>query len=79
MIPAGPHICVERPDVMTQVREPMGTAPDGGQVVGMDMRSELVRMTDDGRRLGTARGVPGGHRREVFTSMGGNHAQGRAI
>ena len=55
MIPAGPHICVERPDVMTQVREPIGTAPDGGHIVGMNMPSEPVRMTDDGRRLGTAR------------------------
>jgi transposase len=36
----------------------MGTAYDGRQVVGMDLhrrRSVLVRMTEDGRRLGTAR------------------------
>jgi hypothetical protein len=36
----------------------METAYDGGQVVGMDLhrrRSVLVRMTEDGRRLGTAR------------------------
>src|SRR5712692_6587349 len=37
---------------------PMETAYDGRQVVGMDLhrhRSVLVRMTGDGRRLGTAR------------------------
>src|SRR5258707_10264837 len=37
---------------------PMETAYDGRQVVGMDLhrrRSVLVRMTEDGRRLGTAR------------------------
>jgi hypothetical protein len=36
----------------------METAYDGRQVVGMDLhcrRSVLVRMTVDGRRLGTAR------------------------
>ena len=36
----------------------MGTAYDGRQVVGMDLhrrRSVLVRMTEDGRRLGVAR------------------------
>jgi hypothetical protein len=36
----------------------MDTAYDGWQVVGMDLhrrRSVLVRMTEDGRRLGTAR------------------------
>ena len=36
----------------------METAYDGRQVVGMDLhrrRSVLVRMTGDGRRLGTAR------------------------
>jgi len=36
----------------------METAYDGRQVVGMDLhrrRSVLVRMTQDGRRLGTAR------------------------
>jgi len=36
----------------------METAYDGRQVVGMDLhrrRSVLVRMTEDGRRLGTAR------------------------
>jgi len=36
----------------------MGTACDGRQVVGMDLhrrRSVLVRMTEDGRRLGMAR------------------------
>src|SRR2546425_100117 len=42
-----------------QVREaPMETAYDGRQVVGMDLhrrRSVLVRMTEDGRRLGAAR------------------------
>src|ERR1017187_2268407 len=42
-----------------QAREaPMETAYDGRQVVGMDLhrrRSVLVRMTEDGRRLGTAR------------------------
>src|ERR1035437_3954524 len=42
-----------------QVREaPMETGYDGRQVVGMDLhrrRSVLVRMTEDGRRLGTAR------------------------
>src|SRR5690348_10286190 len=41
------------------IREaPMETAYDGRQVVGMDLhrrRSVLVRMTEDGRRLGTAR------------------------
>src|SRR5436305_675086 len=37
---------------------PMETAYDGRQVVGMDLhrrRSVLVRMTEDGRRLGTAK------------------------
>jgi hypothetical protein len=36
----------------------MDSAYDGRQVVGMDLhrrRSVLVRMTEDGRRLGTAR------------------------
>jgi hypothetical protein len=33
----------------------MGTAPDGGQAAATGMRSELVRMTADGRRLGPAR------------------------
>ena len=36
----------------------MEIAYDGRQVVGMDLhrrRSVLVRMTEDGRRLGTAR------------------------
>jgi hypothetical protein len=36
----------------------METAYDGHQIVGMDLhrrRSVLVRMTEDGRRLGTAR------------------------
>ena len=36
----------------------MGTGYDGRQVVGMDLhrcRGVLVRMTEDGRRLGTAR------------------------
>src|SRR5438132_858025 len=41
------------------IREaPMEAAYDGRQVVGMDLhrrRSVLVRMTEDGRRLGTAR------------------------
>src|SRR6266436_3879052 len=41
------------------IREaPMETAYDGRQIVGMDLhrqRSVLVRMTEDGRRLGTAR------------------------
>src|SRR6266498_3485607 len=39
-------------------RPPMETAYDGRQVAGMDLhrrRSVLVRMTEDGRRLGTAR------------------------
>src|SRR5438445_3922155 len=37
---------------------PMETAYGGRQIVGMDLhrrRSVLVRMTEDGRRLGTAR------------------------
>src|SRR5947209_9455412 len=37
---------------------PMETAYDGRQIVGMDLhrrRSVLVRMTEDGRRLGTAK------------------------
>src|SRR5438552_17058863 len=42
-----------------QAREaPMTEAYDGRQVVGMDLhrrRSVLVRMTEDGRRLATAR------------------------
>src|SRR5258705_3871138 len=42
-----------------QEREaPMETAYDGRQVVGMDLhrrRAVLVRMTEDGRRLGMAR------------------------
>jgi hypothetical protein len=33
----------------------MATASDGGQAAGMEMRSQLVRTTDDGRQLGTAR------------------------
>src|SRR5256714_14488852 len=41
------------------IREaPMETAYDGRQVVGMDLhrhRSVLVRMSEDGRKLGTAR------------------------
>src|SRR5256714_13339148 len=41
------------------IREaPMETAYDGRQVVGMDLhrrRSVLVRMTEDGRKLGTVR------------------------
>src|SRR6266545_2879414 len=45
--------------VSTRQREaPMETAYDGRQVVGMDLhrrRSVLVRMTEDGRRLGTAK------------------------
>src|SRR5256886_12809708 len=49
---------------------PMETAYDGRQVVGMDLhrrRSVLVRMTEDGRRLGTARitNSPAGLRREI--------------
>src|SRR5438874_4349353 len=53
------------------IREaPMETAYDGRQVVGMDLhrrRSVLVRMTEDGRRLGTARitNSPAGLRREI--------------
>ena len=48
----------------------METAYDGRQVVGMDLhrrRSVLVRMTEDGRRLGTARitNSPAGLRREI--------------
>jgi len=48
----------------------METAYDGRQVVGMDLhrrRSVLVRMTEDGRRLGTARitNSPAGLRREL--------------
>src|SRR5450631_3360263 len=45
--------------VSTRQREaPMETSYDGRQVVGMDLhrrRSVLVRMTEDGRRLGTAK------------------------
>src|ERR1017187_6437416 len=49
---------------------PMETAYDGRQVVGMDLhrrRSVLVRMTEDGRRLGTARitNSPAELRREI--------------
>src|SRR6266496_1768154 len=49
---------------------PMETAYDGRQVVGMDLhrrRSVLVRMTEDGRRLGVARitNSPAGLRREI--------------
>jgi transposase len=48
----------------------METAYDGRQVVGMDLhrrRSVLVRMTEDGRRLGTARIInsPQELRREI--------------
>ena len=48
----------------------METAYDGRQVVGMDLhrrRSVLVRMTEDGRRLGVARitNSPAGLRREI--------------
>ena len=48
----------------------MEAAYDGRQVVGMDLhrrRSVLVRMTEDGRRLGTARitNSPAGLRREI--------------
>jgi transposase len=48
----------------------METAYDGRQVVGMDLhrrRSVLVRMTEDGRRLGMARitNSPAGLRREI--------------
>jgi len=48
----------------------METAYDGRQVVGMDLhrrRSVLVRMTGDGRRLGTARitSSPAELRREI--------------
>ena len=48
----------------------METAYDGRQVAGMDLhrrRSVLVRMTEDGRRLGTARitNSPAGLRREI--------------
>jgi hypothetical protein len=48
----------------------METAYDGRQVVGMDLhrrRSVLVRMTEDGRRLGTARitNSPAELRREI--------------
>src|SRR5713226_3810423 len=54
-----------------QEREaPMETAYDGRQVVGMDLhrrRSVLVRMTEDGRRLGTAKitNSPAELRREI--------------
>src|SRR3984957_13501549 len=49
---------------------PMETAYDGRQVVGLDLhrrRSVLVRMTEDGRRLGTARitNSPAELRREI--------------
>src|SRR5437667_951656 len=49
---------------------PMETAYDGRQVVGMDLhrrRSVLVRMTEDGRRLGVARitNSPAELRREI--------------
>src|SRR5215475_6654740 len=49
---------------------PVETAYDGRQVVGMDLhrrRSVLVRMTEDGRRLGVARitSSPAGLRREI--------------
>src|SRR5438477_13029879 len=49
---------------------PMETAYDGRQVVGMDVhrrRSVLVRMTEDGQRLGVARiaNSPAGLRREI--------------
>src|SRR5438132_9686636 len=53
------------------IREaPMEAAYDGRQVVGMDLhrrRSVLVRMTEDGRRLGTARIINSGAelRREI--------------
>src|SRR5713226_8995805 len=56
---------------LRQEREaPMETAYDGRQVVGMDLhrrRSVLVRMTRDGRRLGTARitNSPAELRREI--------------
>ena len=48
----------------------METAYDGRQVVGMDLhrrRSVLVRMTEDGRRLGTAKitNSPAELRREI--------------
>jgi hypothetical protein len=48
----------------------METAHDGRQVVGMDLhrrRSVLVRMTEEGRRLGTARiaNSPAELRREI--------------
>jgi hypothetical protein len=48
----------------------METAYDGRQVVGIDLhrrRSVLVRMTEDGRRLATARitNSPEGLRREI--------------
>src|SRR6266852_6442625 len=54
-----------------QEREaPMETAYDGRQVVGMDLhrrRSVLVRMTEDGRRLGTAKitNSPAALRKEI--------------
>src|SRR5262249_43648474 len=55
-----PGGCWKLPSVrLHQEREaPMETAYDGRQVVGMDLhrrRSVLVRMTEDGQRLGVAR------------------------
>jgi hypothetical protein len=54
----------------------METAYDGRQVVGMDLhrrRSVLVRMTEDGRRLGTARitNSPAELRREIAKAGNG--------
>src|SRR5262249_48264137 len=55
-----PGGCWKLPSIrLHQEREaPMETAYDGRRVVGMDLhrrRSVLVRMTEDGQRLGTAR------------------------
>src|SRR6266700_3597986 len=49
---------VQRVRLHQEEEAPMELAYDGRQVVGMDLhrrRSVLVRMTEDGRRLGTAR------------------------
>src|ERR1700759_2582779 len=49
---------VDQASVSTRQGGPMTAAYDGRQVVGMDLhrcRSVLVRMTEDGRKLETAR------------------------
>src|SRR5215471_17653493 len=67
-----PGGCWKLPSIrLHQEREaPMETAYDGRQVVGMDLhrrRSVLVRMSEDGRRLGVARitNSPADLRREI--------------